>query len=203
MEKKLDALGYEIRYNGELAANTSGTMTKQLAGFDDRADEMRHSLATLKRSYVIKLFADHADTQSLFGSLAKDLERLIGCPVSVRRMRAFRLIFQHVGYGPQPRRLRLLWADCAATEEIVALHAALLQAYGQTDERPFQPHVTLARLRADGPAIARKHPIDWPLSLIQCVESIELFQSAPPGGSGHQVLASLRLAETAGSASKR
>jgi hypothetical protein len=39
---------------------------------------MRRSLATLKRNYVIKLFADHADTQSLFGSLAKDLERLIG-----------------------------------------------------------------------------------------------------------------------------
>ena len=55
-----------------------GAQTKQLAEFDDRADEMRRSLATLKRSYVIKLFADHADTPSLFGSLAKDLERLIG-----------------------------------------------------------------------------------------------------------------------------
>jgi hypothetical protein len=39
---------------------------------------MRHRLAALKRSYVIKLFADHVDTQSIFGSLAKDLERLIG-----------------------------------------------------------------------------------------------------------------------------
>jgi hypothetical protein len=36
------------------------------------------SLAALKRTYVIKLFADHADTQSLFGSLAKDLDRLAG-----------------------------------------------------------------------------------------------------------------------------
>jgi hypothetical protein len=45
-----------------------------VAEFDDRADEMRRSLAALKRSYVIKLFADHADTQSPFGSLAKDLE---------------------------------------------------------------------------------------------------------------------------------
>jgi hypothetical protein len=31
-----------------------------------------------KRTYVIKLFADHADTQSLFSSLAKDLDRLAG-----------------------------------------------------------------------------------------------------------------------------
>jgi len=78
IEQKLDAIGYDIGYRGELQVNRSGTMTKQLAEFDDRAGEMRRSLATLKRSYVIKLFADHADTQSLFGSLAKELERLIG-----------------------------------------------------------------------------------------------------------------------------
>ena len=116
---------------------------------------------------------------------------------------AFQLIFQHAGYGPQPRRPRLLWVDCAATDEIAALRAALLQAYGQTDERPFQPNVTLARIRGDGVAIARKHPIDRPLSLSQRVESIELFQSPPAGGSGYQVLASLRLGEAAGLAPKR
>lgn len=110
----------------------------------------------------------------------------------------FWLIFQHVGYGPQPRRPRLLWADCAATEEIAALHAALIGAYGQADERPFLPHVTLARIRAHGPAIARKYPIDRPLSLRQRVESLELFQSPPPGETGYRVLASLRLGETFG-----
>jgi hypothetical protein len=78
LEEKLDALGYDVNYRGELTLNTSGATVKQLAEFDDRADEMRRSLATLKRNYVIKLFADHADTQSLFGSLAKELERLIG-----------------------------------------------------------------------------------------------------------------------------
>lgn len=75
---KLNRLGYDVRYNGDLAVNSAGTTAKQLTEFDARAEEMRRSLATLKRSYVIKLFADHADTQSLFGSLAKDLERLIG-----------------------------------------------------------------------------------------------------------------------------
>jgi hypothetical protein len=80
LEAKLNALGYDVDYHGELEVNTSGTMARQLAEFDDRADEMRRSLATLKRAYVIKLFADHADAQGLFGSLAKDLERLIGSP---------------------------------------------------------------------------------------------------------------------------
>jgi hypothetical protein len=50
----------------------------QVAAFDEKAEQRRESLKSLRRSYVIKLFADHANTQSLFASLAKDLEDLIG-----------------------------------------------------------------------------------------------------------------------------
>ena len=106
-----------------------------------------------------------------------------------------RLTFQHLGYGPQAKRPRLLWADCATTDVIESVRAALLQAYGrQPDERrPFRPHVTLARIRGNGAAIARKHPIDQELSLTQQIDSIELFQSPPQGARGYQVLASIPL----------
>ena len=53
LQQKLNALGYDVNYNGELAVKTAGRTVKQLAEFDNRADEMRRSLATLKRSYVI------------------------------------------------------------------------------------------------------------------------------------------------------
>lgn len=115
------------------------------------------------------------------------------------RTPAFSLNFRHVGYGPQRRRPRLLWVDCDLSDEIVALHAALVETFGQLDERPFQPHVTLARIRSGGPAIARKYPIDRPLSLAQSVESIELFQSPPPGATGYRVLVSLRLGKATSS----
>jgi len=111
---------------------------------------------------------------------------------------AFLLAFQHIGYGPQPRRPRLVWVDCAASEEITALHAALLHAYGRTDERPFQPHVTLARIRVDRPSIIREYPIDQQLSLTQRIKSLELFQSPPPGEANYRILASVRLGKTAG-----
>jgi len=111
---------------------------------------------------------------------------------------AFPLLLQHVSYGPQPKRPRLLWAECAPSDQISALRSALLQTLGQTDDRPFLPHVTLARIRGDATAIARRHPIDLEVSLTQRVESIELFQSPSPGASGYQALASLRLAETQG-----
>jgi len=106
---------------------------------------------------------------------------------------AFWLDFRHVGYGPQARRPHLLWVDCTVGDEGAALRAALLDAFGQIDERPFQPHVTLARIRAGGHAICKKYPIDQPLSLRQRVASIELFQSPPSGERGYVVLASTKL----------
>jgi 2'-5' RNA ligase len=112
------------------------------------------------------------------------------------RFGAFTLEFRYVGYGAEPRRPRLLWAECAAGQNIAELRAALLLMFGQTDERLFRPHVTLARIRSNGAAIAQKYPIDQNLSLTQRIESVELMQSPPPGGSGYRVLASLRFGES-------
>jgi len=60
--------------------------------------------------------------------------------------------------------------------------------------------VTLARLRGNSWAVARKHPIDRALSLTQRVGSVELFQSPPPGEIGYRIVASQRLGDTGGSA---
>ena len=128
-------------------------------------------------------------------SVADAITKLAGVAA---RCGGFPLRFQHAGYGPQPRRPRLLWAECVASGEISALRTALLQAFGQAvDDRPFLPHVTLARIRAHPSAIVQRHPIDQPLALTQQVESIELFQSPPAGESGYRVLASLQPAEAA------
>jgi len=109
----------------------------------------------------------------------------------------FKLAFWHVGYGPEPKRPRFLWAEGTASTDLEELRAALLAAFGQTDERPFLPHVTLARIRGNGAAIARKHPINRNLALSQQVVSVELMQSPPSGGAGYIVLASVPLAAAA------
>ncbi len=105
----------------------------------------------------------------------------------------FLLKFQHLGYGPIPGRPSLLWADCAATVEITALRDALMRAFGQTDARPFRPHITLAHLRDAQWTFARKHPIDIDLPFAQCVRTIELFKSALPREGGYQILTSAGL----------
>lgn len=107
------------------------------------------------------------------------------------RFGEFVLEFRHVGYGPEPRRPRFLWAECAAGPDLAQLRAALLQAFEQTDERAFRPHVTLARLRGNGAVIARKCPIDRELAMAQRIGSVELLQSPSPGESGYKLLASL------------
>ncbi|MGD0634536.1 MAG: RNA 2',3'-cyclic phosphodiesterase [Beijerinckiaceae bacterium] len=128
-------------------------------------------------------------------------------PAAVEKLRAvtdrfgpFVLKFQHLSYGPQPRRPRLLWAECAATDDIALLRGALLQSFGQSDDRSFRPHVTLARIRGNGSAIAWQQPIDRDLSFTQQVGSIELFQSPSPNGNGYEILASLRLGHDADAA---
>ncbi len=124
------------------------------------------------------------------GAIEQAIERLRGvaglfAPMSLK--------FEHLGYGPHPRRPRLLWADCAATEALAALRAALMLAFAQSDERPFRPHVTLARIRDAQPGLPRKHPIDRDLNFTQAVRTVELFQSPPPGTRGYRVLASVEL----------
>lgn len=122
----------------------------------------------------------------------------VSIPDAVGRLRGvagrfgqFMLEFRHVGYGPEPRRPRFLWAECVAGPDLAELRASLLAAFEQTDERPFRPHVTLARLRANGAMIARKCPIDRELMLTQRIGSVELLQSPAPGEAGYRPLASL------------
>ena len=121
-------------------------------------------------------------------------------PAAIEKLRGvadkaapFTLAFEHLGYGPQPRRPHLLWADCAENEKLTALHSALLLAFGQSEERPFRPHVTVARIRGKGGVLARKHPIDRALAFSQRVESVELMQSPPAGETGYRMLVSLKL----------
>lgn len=105
----------------------------------------------------------------------------------------FSLTFERLCYGPQAHRPRLLWVECTPSAEISALQNALLSAFGQTNERPFRPHVTLARIERNSGAVPKENPIDQALWLNQRVESVELFQSPPPGERGYQVVASVPL----------
>jgi 2'-5' RNA ligase len=87
----------------------------------------------------------------------------------------------------------MLWAVCRAGAGISDLKNRLLQAFPLTEPRPFLPHVTLARLPRNGRVVARKNPLDQELTLIQRVDSVQLFRSPAPGSVGYEVVASVAL----------
>jgi len=105
----------------------------------------------------------------------------------------FMLTFTRLSYWPDRSYPRLLCAECVTTPEIKVLQSALLNAFGQTEDRPFEPHVTLARMQRGGRAAVRKNEMDLELSLSQSIDSVELFQSRTQVGKGYQILASLAL----------
>lgn len=108
-------------------------------------------------------------------------------------LQAFTLPFAHLAYGPTRRRRRLLWAECVPTKEVTEMRALLLATFGHVEERPFRPHVTLARLQGNGRAIAGEHPFNQTLSLTQSVEAVELFKSPAKGEKGYEALVSVPL----------
>lgn len=110
---------------------------------------------------------------------------------------SFDLAFTHIDYEPARERPTLLWAECAATAELALLKRLLTAAFHQTDDRPFRPHVTLARLNDNGRRIARNYPMERALAFHQKVQSVELFRSPQQQGRGYEVIASIQLKEKA------
>jgi 2'-5' RNA ligase len=163
----------------------------------DVAEELAQIAKPLER-FAVRLIAKEDIHLTLVppwneASVADAVEKL---RLAIEGHYSFTLEFRHISYGPHPKRPRLLWVECAATKELADLQAALLLAFGQRNERPFRPHVTLARIRSDGWRIARKCPFDRDIALTQRIEAVELMQSPPPGVRGYQVVASLPLSKT-------
>jgi len=128
-------------------------------------------------------------------------------PDAIEKLRAalsasgpFMLTFTCLNYWPNRHRPRLLCAECLQTDELKRLQSALLNAFGQTEDGPFEPHVTLARMQRGGRTEAEKNQMDRKRSFVQSVDSVELFQSRTQAGKGlsNPGLASPRSAAASG-----
>src|SRR5262249_13808209 len=115
----------------------------------------------------------------------------------------FRLSVETVGCFPNPRRPRVVWAGIGAgKQEVVALHDALegplldLGCYRRED-RPYTPHVTLGRVKADSAqeslaaAIARQS--GWQGGEVDVREVHVLSSELKPSGPVYTVLSRAKL----------
>jgi 2'-5' RNA ligase len=116
-----------------------------------------------------------------------------------------------LGCFPNPSRPRILWIGFeGANENLVTLESRLRGAtvrFGQApEERPFHPHLTLARLKAptrrDRDEITEIIGQGAPIGAIPWrIDRVELIRSLPqPGGSIYTELAALPLGPRAAGA---
>ncbi len=104
-----------------------------------------------------------------------------------------RLALHHLGYGPNPESPRFVWVDCGLSPELVDLQRRVAAAFDIRNERPFHPHITVARLHENGVTIQRVHPLDVELKSTLTIDSVELFASVYEEGHRYRVLQSTSL----------
>ncbi len=115
---------------------------------------------------------------------------------------AFTMTFRGLGFFPNERRPRVLWAGVAAGPELAALAAGVETALATLglprEERAFSPHLTLARFDSPGrldalhAAIEKAGPLEFGAATAQ---EFHLYQSVlKPGGAEYTRLATFPFA---------
>ncbi|MBA4306981.1 MAG: hypothetical protein C0429_09630 [Sphingopyxis sp.] len=78
-EEKLEAIGWNVPSYGDkrLAVKTYGNMPKELVEFDEKVDGKKAEIASLTRTFTLKLFAPGVEAQTLFDDLANKVTKLV------------------------------------------------------------------------------------------------------------------------------
>ncbi len=104
----------------------------------------------------------------------KDLE-LVKQAAAKAHAASFATSFRDVGFFPNPRSPRVFWAGIHADERLVALASAIDAAMSEAgfprEDRPFHPHLTLARSGSGSPMPRRdERPVAGFRALVAEVE---------------------------------
>jgi 2'-5' RNA ligase len=88
---------------------------------------------------------------------------------------AFEVAFRETGFFPNARAPRIFWAGIHADERLPALATAIDEALAKAsfarEERPFRPHLTLARSGSGRPAPQRdEQPVSGFRALVSAIE---------------------------------
>ncbi len=92
-------------------------------------------------------------TLHFLGEIAPHHVGMVGKALASVRMNAFAITIRGVGRFPPEGEAQVLWAGVEASAALIELHhaigTALTEAIGfRPEDRPYSPHVTLARLNS-------------------------------------------------------
>lgn len=141
-------------------------------------DETRQKLVRLSRSLQAEKFKrvppyNYHATLVFLGTVFEDVELLIKQHVSNISAESFEITFDHLSYWNKPKVLCLTSSQQPAQQAFIltqALDDAVSNCGIQTDRKPYNPHVTLAR---HGFAFVERDcdPIVWQADSFCLVES--------------------------------
>lgn len=145
----------------------------------DIAPEIRRKLSeyvdSLRRVPGIRFMPPESYHVTLkFLGEVKDVERAKQAASSVQAA-GMEVAFRETGFFPNVRVPRVFWAGIHADERLNTLAAALEDALGNAgfarEERPFRPHLTLARSGSGSPTPRREEqPVAGFRALVYLVE---------------------------------
>lgn len=117
---------------------------------------------------------------------------------ATREVKRFTLVLDRTGAFPATGRPKVYWAAPSQLPDELLLLARAVEreccAVGfAAEERPFAPHVTLARLK-DAAALTRRDLTGHDLSVMASVTEVTLFRSyTEPSGARYQAVYSAPL----------
>jgi RNA 2',3'-cyclic 3'-phosphodiesterase len=119
-----------------------------------------------------------------FGSVEADLEKEIRqaiAKITQEHARSIELDVKGVGAFPEPTSARVFWAGVSRTKELVELYERGQEIFNAadmpTDDRAYNPHLTLARFRNPQSATALIEPFARKPFFSFAVNEIVLYES--------------------------
>jgi len=92
-------------------------------------------------------------------------------------------------YGPDRRTPRLIQAVGRANTEMLNLWRIVNEVLGKKYDRPFRPHLTLARFRPEEFGRFTEKELDKKISWVETIEKVALFSSTlMPEGAKYEII---------------
>src|SRR5688572_9747027 len=134
----------------------------------DLPEEVRETLTTMQQGLAGARWVSRAQmhlTLHFLGEVSEETAERIHTALASVQADAFMMALRSTGTFPPKGAARVLWAGIEANPALTALHAAAGEALKQTgyqpEDRPYSPHITLARFKEAPSALTLQQYLDY------------------------------------------
>lgn len=156
-----------------IAINLPESVKKQLLAYREKWRELPAKWTAPENLHLTLAFLGNTSDQEL-AEVCSAMKQ-IG-----KRHSPFKLEIAHLQYGPDKERPRMIWAIVEKTPKLLALQKDIETTVGQSEDMPFSPHLTLARLKAfelQRMELEELPEVNEAISLTFEVNSVEIMES--------------------------